>query len=486
MQLRIRAAKREVKETDVKDVLSAGGEATGVKPFRYSDRHPGGDAPGKTIGDGMRVRQGFRALLATLALTGIALTGAIALAPAGGAGAASSASSAPGVTANSITVGTISTQTGTLASNFGSLIEGERAYFDYIDATGGVNGRMIDYKYALDDGGNPTTFNQLANTMINQDHVFAVTGVGTAFFTPNLFVESGTPTYGYNVTGNWTPQPNLFAAGGSVQYYPAEAPIVGYVSKETHSPKIAFLAYGVAASADACQGGMSTLQSEGYDIAYSDLKINYPGSTVATDVQRMKQAGADMVVSCMDVQGNITMARAIQQYGLHITQLWFNGNDKQTLQQNQSLMQGVYFSLAHVPFSAPLSEYPGLKLYETEMNKYEPNYTDDEVAIQGWESAALFVEGVKMAGKNLTQQAVINADNSLTAFTANGLTVPTNWKDAGHMGHKPPYCSAFIKVVGDKYVPALNQGKNVFVCFGSINAKQAPVNPLPAGTPTAS
>ena len=30
----------------------------------------------------------------------------------------------------------------------------------------------------------------------------------------------------------------------------------------------------------------------------------------------MKQAGSNMVVSCMDVQGNVTMARAIQQYGL--------------------------------------------------------------------------------------------------------------------------------------------------------------------------
>ncbi len=121
-------------------------------------------------------------------------------------------------------MGTISTQTGTLASNFSSLIYGEKAYYNYINAQGGVNGRKIDYKYALDDGGNPTTFNQLANTLINQDHVFAVTGVATAFFSPNLFVQSGIPTYGYNVTGNWAPAPNLFAAGGSVQYYPAGAP----------------------------------------------------------------------------------------------------------------------------------------------------------------------------------------------------------------------------------------------------------------------
>jgi branched-chain amino acid transport system substrate-binding protein len=286
------------------------------------------------------------------------------------------------------------------------------------------------------------------------------------------------------VTGNWAPAPNLFAAGGSVQYYPAGAPSVAFVSRQTHSPSIAFLAYGIAASADACQGEQNALQNAGYHISYSDLKVSYPGTTVATDVQRMRQAGTNMIVSCMDVQGNVTMARAVKQYGLKATQLWFNGNDAQTLSQNKSLMQGIYFNISHVPFTAPLSQYPGLKLYETQMKKYAPKYEFDEVAIQGWESAALFVQGVKMAGNNLTQQAVIDADNSLTSFTAGDLIAPINWKDAGHTGHAPPYCSAFIKVVGNQYVPTLNQGKNVIVCFQSLNPNKGPVYPLPAGTPT--
>jgi branched-chain amino acid transport system substrate-binding protein len=428
----------------------------------------------------MRVSQGIKALVAT-AFTGGLVASALAVAPAT-AGAAST-SNAPGVTSNSITVGTISTQTGPIASNFSSLIYGEKAYYQYINAQGGVNGRKIDYKYQLDDGGNPTTFNQLANTLINQDHVFAVTGVATAFFSPNLFVEAGMPTYGYNVTGNWAGPKNLFAAGGSVQYYPAEGPIVGYVSKQTKSPKIAFVAYGVAASSAACQAGATALSSNGFQVVYTDFKVSYPGTTVATDVQRMKQAGANMIVSCMDVQGNITMARAVQQYGLKATQLWFSGNDQSTLQQNKSLMQGVYFSIAHVPYTSPTSTYPGLKLYLTQMQKYEPKYVNDEIAIQGWESAALFVQGVKMAGNNLTQANVIKQDNSLTAFTAGGLTTPTNWKSAGHSGHAPPYCGAYIKVVGTKYVATLNKGKNVFVCFQSINPNKPPVYPLPAGTP---
>jgi ABC-type branched-subunit amino acid transport system substrate-binding protein len=422
-------------------------------------------------------------ILAKTVLAGAALAATVVTV--GVAGSPAGASSQPGVTSKSITVGTISTQTGPISSNFSSLIYGEKAYFDYINASGGINGRKIDYKYELDDGGNPSQFTQLANTLINQDHVFAVTGVATAFFTPNIFVESKTPTYGYNVTGNWNGPDNLFAAGGSVQFYGAEGPEVAYVARAAKATKIALVAYGIASSAAACQAAGASLKSAGYNVVYSDYKVSYPGTTVATDVQRMKQAGANMVVSCMDVQGNVTMARAIKQYGLKTSQLWFNGNDIQTLNANQSLMQGIYFDIAHVPFSASQSEYPGLALYLKEMNKYEPKYAQDEVAIQGWESASLVAAGVKAAGKNLTQANVIAQDNKLTTFTAGGLTTPTNWATAGHAGHAPPYCDAYIQVKGDKYVPALNKGKSVFVCFGSTNAKKPPLTTLPAGTPNA-
>jgi ABC-type branched-subunit amino acid transport system substrate-binding protein len=430
------------------------------------------------------MRINMRVLASGAMATAALVTGALS-----GVGTAGAASSAPGVTSNSITVGSISTQTGPISSNFSSLIYGEKAYFDYVNAPksqgglGGVNGRKINYKYALDDGGNTTTFNQLASTLINQDHVFAVTGIATASFEPNYFVEAKIPTYGYDVTGNWAGPKNLFAAGGSVIYYPSEAPEVAYVAKATHSKSIAIVAYGIAASNDACKAAGFGLVAAGYRVSYTDYNVNYPGSTVATDVQRMKSAGSDFVLSCMDVLGNINMARAIKQYGLHITQYWLNGNDQSTLAANENLMQGIYFSTAHVPFAASTKLYPGLTLYLKEMKKYEPKYIEDEVAIQGWESAALFVAGVKAAGNNLTQANVIAQTNKLTSFTADGLMAPTNWATTGHSGTAPPYCSAYIEAEGLKYVPVLDKGKNVFNCFESIDAKKGPVFPLPAGTP---
>ena len=431
----------------------------------------------------MRAKWGWGATVG-IALAGAAAGVSAALVPLAAGDAIRASASAPGVTSDSITVGTISTQTGTLAANSSSVIYGERAYFDYINAQGGVNGRKIDYKYALDDGGNPTTFNQLANTLINQDHVFAVTGVATIFFSPNLFIESGIPTYGYNVTDNWAPAPNLFAAGGSTQYYRAGAAEFAYVARRTQAkPSIALVAYGVAASSNACQAAETALKGEGYNISYVDLKISYPGTTVATDVQRMKQAGSNFVLTCMDVQGNVSLARAIQQYGLKATQLWLNGNDLPTLEANKSLMQGVYFATYHVPFTAPTRLYPGLTLYLQQMKKYEPQYIYNELAIQGWESAALFVQGVKAAGNNLTWANVVKKTNAITSFTAGGLTAPVNWAVGGHSGHAPPYCVAYIVAKGTQYVPVLNKGQNVFNCFHSSSTKANPVFPVPTGTP---
>jgi ABC-type branched-subunit amino acid transport system substrate-binding protein len=393
----------------------------------------------------------------------------------------------PGVTPTSITLGAISTLTGPIASNFESMVPGIRAYLAYVNAHGGVYGRKLNLTYSLDDGGDPSQFSNLAHQLVDQDHVFAVAGIATAFFSPGYFVQTCTPTFGYNVTGNWQGPPNLYAAGGSVQYYPGGVPGYTYAFRQTKATSAAVLSYGIASSSAACQAAIKGFQQNGIKVGYQDLNVAYPGTSVSTDVQRMKAAGTNFVLSCMDVDGNVSMARAIQQYGLKTAQLWLNGNDQTTLTQYKSLMQGVYFNIQHVPLTAPSSQYPGLTLYKAIMTKYAPKYVGDEVAIQGYMSASLLVAGLQKAGKNPTQAGLVRAINSLTAFSSAGLTTTTNWSPGGGGHTLPttyPTCSAFIQVKGSKYAPALGKKPSVWVCFnrdlGVKNPK--PVTP-PPGTP---
>ncbi|HLN16169.1 MAG TPA: ABC transporter substrate-binding protein [Acidimicrobiales bacterium] len=419
--------------------------------------------------------------LGLLGATALALGATLVTGP---AGAQSSTSSVPGITPTTVTVGSISTLTGPIASNFESLVPGIQAYFSYINAKGGVNGRRLILKYNLDDGGNPSQFNSLTHTLIDQDHVFAVVGVATAFFTPNYFVETKTPTYGYNVTGNWSPYPNLFAAGGSTQCYTCGTPSFVWWTQQVHGTNVGIVALSVKSSNASCEAFGSNLGKAGIKVGYTDYQVSY-GGNLAPDVQRMQQAGVNTIITCMDVNDNLSMARAIQQYGYKgVKQLWLNGNDQSTLDQYKNIMQGIYFSIAHVPFSyaktAPAT-YPGMVAYLAAMKKYQPKWVYDEVAIQGWESAALFAQGLEMAGKNPTQAAVIRADNSIKFFTAGGLTAPVNWT-IGHTNTSPPYCNAYIVVKGDQFVPALDKGNKSYVCFGA-NLYHPTMVPVPPGTP---
>ena len=395
-------------------------------------------------------------------------------------------SSAPGVTATTINIGAITSRTGPLAGYFAQFSPGMIAYFNTVNAAGGVDGRKIELTYNLDDGGSPSQFTQLTHTLIDQDHVFAI-GTASQWFTPNYFVETNTPTYGYNVTGNWSPNPNLFAAGGSVQDYSANTPTLAYFLKATHSASVGFISYGpiISASYDACHVGAQELQAAGYKVSFVDVGAGLGGS-YTSDVQRLQSTGTQAVISCMQASDNISLARAIQQYGLSIKQLWLNGYDQTLLNQYQSLMQGVYLNnQGNVPFGAVQypTVYPGMVAYTAAMNKYSPQYTTSNVAMAGWQSAALIVVGIKAAGSNLTQSGVIDATNKITDFTAGDTQSPTDWTNA-HTTATFPACSSWVQVKGSTFVTVFAPGKQVFVCVGPDAKNPVPVTP-PDGTPGA-
>src|ERR1035437_5621518 len=90
-----------------------------------------------------------------------------------------------------IVIGAISSLTGPIAADFNAFVPGMQAYFDYVTASGGVNGHKLVLADNLDDGGNPSQFTQLTHTLLQQDHVFAV-GISTFFFNPALYAQSGT------------------------------------------------------------------------------------------------------------------------------------------------------------------------------------------------------------------------------------------------------------------------------------------------------
>src|SRR3954462_6928081 len=125
------------------------------------------------------------------------------------------AGSTPGVTATTITIGGTVPITGPPAL-FRSGGWGADAYFRYVNAHGGVNGRKIRYLYR-DDAYDPSKTVQLTRELVENDHVLpifnplgphnqmATTDYLTAAKIPHLFAGTGTARVGDTYkTHPWT------------------------------------------------------------------------------------------------------------------------------------------------------------------------------------------------------------------------------------------------------------------------------------------
>ncbi len=440
--------------------------------------------------EGRRPRAGALTGLTALVLAAALFAPAFTIAAPAGA-ATSPAGNTAGVSAKRVVVGALASQTGPLPANFAPVVTGAEAYLDMVDARGGVNGRKIDLAYSLDDQSSPSIDASQARTLVQQDHVFAVVGVATPSFTGGTFLAANrVPTFGLNVNPQWMAGPTMFGHNGSYIEFTSPQVQPAFLAQQHHVHAAAVLAYNVAQSQQGCQGTINGLRRYGVPVAFEDLAIPAPASDLHADVIRMQHAGVDMIVSCMDLGGDVLLAQTMRQVGMkNVTQLWNDGYSEQSLGQYTTAMQGVYFTEPNVPFEVTRLHpkvYPGMDQFLKMLKKYAPGTLPSEPALAGWTSAALFVAGMKAVGRNLTRSRLVAAINRMGSWTADGILAPVDWRIA-HTGSGPLNCTAYIQVRGKKFVPVYGTRRSVFSCFKTpAPPTTSPIrllNPVPAGVP---
>jgi branched-chain amino acid transport system substrate-binding protein len=409
--------------------------------------------------------------------------------------ATSTAGNTAGVSADRIVVGGLASLTGPLPAGFAPAIAGAQAFFDTVNANGGVNGRRIDLADRIDDESNPSTDAAAARTLVQQDHVFAVVPVATPSFAGGPFLSShDVPTFGLNVNPNadWA-GPSMFGNTGSYTNFKGAQLQSAYLAEQHHVQNAAVIAYNIAQSVQGCDSVVYAFRKYGVHLAFADLSVPVPAFNLSADVTRMKADHVDMVVSCLDLSGNVLLADTMQQQGLTgVTQFWFDGYDESALRQFHSAMQGVYFFLSNVPFEVATlypGTYPGMDDFLAALKRYEPHTTPSEAALAGWQSADLFVTGLKKIGRDVTRTRLIAAINTLSDYTADGIDAPIDWR-VGHKSGWPPYnCGVFVRVEGSRFLPVYQTPgapPSVFSCFPTPDPERpplVPIKPLPRGVP---
>ena len=120
----------------------------------------------------------------------------------GSGGSTQLTASAPGITASTITLGSHQPLTGIAAPGYDEIAPASNAYFQYLNAHGGIYGRKIVYKY-LNDQYNPSMTASVVRQLVLKDNVYAIfDGLGTPTHlavapflnsekVPDVFVASG-------------------------------------------------------------------------------------------------------------------------------------------------------------------------------------------------------------------------------------------------------------------------------------------------------
>ena len=226
----------------------------------------------------------------------LVLSGVLALAvlPTALAGSSSRAAD-PGISPTSIMLGGTAPLTGPAAA-YVSVSRGAKAYFDSVNAKGGVAKRKIEYKI-VDDAYNPAQTVQAVRQLVEQDRVFAVFNtLGTEVNLsvreylngskiPQLFAASGATTFGRDAAQYpWTI--------GFQPSYQAEGWVLGqYLARTRKQGKVAVLFQNDDYGKDLLGGLKRGLQRSGVRvIAAEPYEVTSPD--VSSRIAKLKASGA--------------------------------------------------------------------------------------------------------------------------------------------------------------------------------------------------
>jgi len=391
------------------------------------------------------------AAIMTSALLGVAAcssSGSSSSSSSAGGGSSSSAAltaSAPGITPTTITIGSHQPLTGPAAPGYSEIAPAANAYFQYVNANGGVYGRKIVYKY-LDDGYDPTKTASIVRQLVLQDNVYAIfNGLGTpthlaavSFLTsekvPDVFVASGCDCWNAPST-----YPETF--GWQLDYI-SEGKILGqYVKQHFAGKKIGFFYQNDEFGQDGVKGLLDEIPASMVVSKQSYVPTNV---NVGPAVAALRAAGAQVVVSFSIPAFTALLKLTSLKLGFSSTLVVSNvGSDPITLSglleafakqagatvNGNQLTTGIITDAYLPALSASDSWYV---LFKKVHDQYEPKAPLDGNFFYGMSVAYSFVQAMLKAGRNPTRQDLVNAIQG--GLPQGPMVAPFAYSSSNHLG----------------------------------------------------
>ena len=378
------------------------------------------------------------------ALVALALAGIAALAAIPAFAGPSRQDADPGVTSSSILLGGTSPLTGPAAA-YASVARGAKAYFDSVNATGGVSKRTVEYKF-LDDAYNSAQSVQVTRQLVEQDKVFAIfNSLGTEqnlavrdylnqVKVPQLFVASGATTFGRD-TGQypWTI--------GFQPSYQAEGWVYGqYVAKTMKKARIAVLVQNDDYGKDLLGGlkrglarsGSKVIAAQAYEVTAPDVQ---------SQIAKLKSSSANVLAIFATPKFAIQAIVYANRLGWRPQVIMNSVSGASNVMllaaeggKNKTLNGTITLNFLKDPTDARWKNDPGIRRYRSIMSRYAKGANQSDVYhVYGMAVAYETVAVLKRLGANPTRAGLMAAARSLrdasNPFLLPGIAVQTGKGD---------------------------------------------------------
>jgi branched-chain amino acid transport system substrate-binding protein len=374
------------------------------------------------------------------AVAGAALVASVAVTAAFGGHRAT-----PGVTATEIKIGGTFPLTG-VASLYKTIPAAEKAYFDYVNDHGGVNGRKINFEI-LDDSYDPSKTVPAAQQLVEKDGVFAVFGsLGTAPAlatwgylnskkVPQVLVATGDSYWGFSKkkypwTMGWQPD------------YPGEAKLYGkYIAANMPNAKVGVLFQNDAFGKNYYAGLRVGLGAKKGNIVDAE-SYDATQPAVTQQILALKSKGADTLVVFATPTPAITALVTAAKVGWTPSATFLGNVSANRIFMLAAAKGGAnvdgVISMAYTASATTQQSLAGVKLAQSIVNQYAPSLqaslaAGDGNIIYGFGVAWTFVYALQHSGKNPTRASLMaalhNLNTSKNPFVYPGIKLQTSAKD---------------------------------------------------------
>ena len=347
--------------------------------------------------------------------------------------AAAATTADPGVTATSVLIGGTVPLSGEAAA-FGSVGPGAKAYFDYVNSKGGVNGRTIEYRF-YDDAYNPAQTVQQTRRLVEQDGVLAIfNAIGTgnnlairdylnAQKVPQLFSGDGSQALG-GASGRypWTV--------GFLPSFQGEGAVLGRdLARTRPRAKVAVLFENTELGKDMARGLSRSIAGKGPRIVASE-PYELTSTDVGAQIAKLKASGADTLMLFATpkflIQGVVATKKLGWKPQLYLASVSIEPTIMAIARANAPDLTRGARAIAFVknPNDPVWRKDPTVALYRSILRRFAPGAKATDVYHwYGMAVAWTMVDTLQRAGKRLTRAGLLRAARSLDT-TANPFLLP--------------------------------------------------------------